>query len=91
MELLLLVDMIIINIDNIINKFYFKSMSNKYDDTSIMEGIGFIPDIWANNELDVFKNIWNITNDYEIKTKDYSRIIDHDNYKSYENNKSWNY
>ena len=73
-------------------KFYFKSMSTKdSDDTSIMEGIGFIPDIWANNELDVFKNIWNITNDYEIKTNDYSRIIDHDNYKWNENNKSWNY
>ena len=81
----------IIDISNINNKFYFKSMTNKYDNTSIMEGIGFIPNIWANNELDVFKNIWNITNDYEIKTKDYSRIIDHDNYKSYENNKSWNY
>ena len=79
-----------IDISNIDNKFYFKSKTNKYN-TSIMEGIGFIPNIWANNELDVFKNIWNITNDYEIKTKDYSRIIDHDNYKSYENNKSWNY
>ena len=79
-----------VEIINTNNKFYFQSMTNKYD-TSIMEGIGFIPDIWANNELDVFKNIWNITNDYEIKTKDYSRIIDHDNYKWYENKKSWNY
>ena len=77
----------IINTDN---KFYFQSMTNIYD-TSIMEGIGFIPDIWANNELDVFKNIWNITNDYEIKTTYYSRIIDHDNYKWYEKDTLLNY
>ena len=77
----------IINADN---KFYFKSMTNIYD-TSIMEGIGFIPDIWANNELDVFKNIWNITNDYEIKTTYYSKIIDHDNYKRYEKDTLLNY
>ena len=35
--------------------------------TSIKEGVGIVPDIWAHTEFDVFKNIWNITQDYDIK------------------------
>ena len=31
------------------------------------EGIGFYPDIWADNMDDVLKIIWNITGDYEIQ------------------------
>lgn len=31
------------------------------------EGIGVIPDIWANNLLDVFLNLWSLTGDYELK------------------------
>ena len=31
------------------------------------EGIGIIPDIWANNLLDVFLNLWSLTGDYELK------------------------
>ena len=31
------------------------------------EGIGIIPDIWADNLLDVFLNLWSLTGDYELK------------------------
>lgn len=52
-------------------KFYFGS--GDIDDAKInsdlrnIEGIGFYPDIWADNFDDVLKNIWNITGDYEIQ------------------------
>lgn len=34
------------------------------------EGIGLLPNIWIanNSEIDIMKNIWNITKDYELKT-----------------------
>jgi hypothetical protein len=52
-------------------EFYFGS--GEIDDAKInsdlrnIEGIGFYPDIWADNFDDVLKNIWNITGDYEIQ------------------------
>lgn len=65
------------------NKINLK-ISTKYDsDSSISEGIGFIPDIWALNTLDIMKNLWRITEDYELKFKFYNNIIDHDNYQKY--------
>lgn len=38
--------------------------------SEIPEGIGLLPDIWIadNNEIDIMKNIWSITKDYELKT-----------------------
>ena len=56
------------------NRIYFdnkKNVSvafNSYDFHTNNEGIGFLPDIWANNILDVFINLWNLTGDYELKT-----------------------
>ncbi len=53
-------------------------------DPSFSEGIGFIPDIWALNTLDIMKNLWRITEDYELKIKlSPTQIIDHDNYQKY--------
>ena len=48
------------------------------------EGIGLLPDIWANNILDVFINLWNLTGDYELKI-DFGAMenIDHSNYQEY--------
>ena len=55
--------------------------------SGISEGIGFLPDIWIANdsEIDIMKNIWNITKDYELKIKYGTKIIDHDNYQKYKN------
>lgn len=38
--------------------------------SEIPEGIGLFPDIWIANDsdMDIMKNIWNITKDYELKT-----------------------
>ena len=49
------------------------------------EGIGCLPNIWAQNTLDIMKNLWRITEDYELKIKYYNQIIDHDNYQKYKN------
>ena len=52
-------------------KFYFSS--GEIDDAKInsdlrnIEGIGYLPDIWAHNMNDVLKNIWNITGDTDIQ------------------------
>lgn len=55
-------------------------------DPSFLEGIGYIPDIWAQNTLDIMKNLWRITEDYELKIKlSPTQIIDHDNYQKYKN------
>ena len=53
-------------------------------DPSFSEGVGYTPYIWALNTLDIMKNLWRITEDYELKIK-YSptQIIDHDNYQKY--------
>lgn len=48
------------------NKISLK-LSIKRAKYSISEGIGFIPDIWALNTLDIMKNLWRITEDYELK------------------------
>ena len=39
-------------------------------DPSWNEGIGLLPNIWIanNSEIDIMKNIWSITKDYELKT-----------------------
>ena len=53
-------------------------------DSSFSEGIGYTPDIWALNTLDIMKNLWRITEDYELKIKlSPTQIIDHDNYQKY--------
>ena len=41
-------------------------------DSSFSEGIGHLPDIWVsgNNKIDFMKNIWRITEDYELVTSD---------------------
>ena len=50
------------------------------------EGIGCLPNIWAQNTLDIMKNLWRITEDYELKIKlSPTQIIDHDNYQKYKN------
>ena len=45
---------------------------NVLDTTFLGEGIGFIPDIWVggNNKIDIMKNLWRITEDYELVTFD---------------------
>ena len=53
-------------------------------DPSFSEGIGYTPDIWAQSTLDIMKNLWRITEDYELKIKlSPTQIIDHDNYQKY--------
>lgn len=75
---------LIINEKNKINlKLSTKYATKYYADSSISEGIGFIPDIWALNTLDIMKNLWRITEDYELKIKYGTQIIDHDNYQKY--------
>ena len=65
------------------NKINLK-LSTKRSKYSPSEGIGFIPDIWALNTLDIMKNLWRITEDYELKIKlSPTQIIDHDNYQKY--------
>lgn len=50
------------------------------------EGIGCLPNIWARNALDIMKNLWRITEDYELKFKfSPTQIIDHNNYQKYKN------
>ena len=41
-------------------------------DPTFSEGIGYIPDVWVggNNKIDFMKNIWRITEDYELVTSD---------------------
>jgi len=66
------------------NKISLKLSSKYFSDQSYSEGIGFIPDIWALNALDIMKNLWRITEDYELKIKlSPTQIIDHDNYQKY--------
>ena len=66
------------------NKISLKLSSRYFTDQSYSEGIGFIPDIWAQNTLDIMKNLWRITEDYELKIKlSPTQIIDHDNYQKY--------
>ena len=53
-------------------KFYFHSgeidfIKVQSDELQNIEGIGFLPDIWADNMNDVLKNIWNITGDTDIQ------------------------
>ena len=38
--------------------------------SEIPEGIDLLPNTWIanNNEIDIMKNIWSITKDYELKT-----------------------
>ena len=53
-------------------------------DPSFSEGVGYTPAIWALNTLDIMKNLWRITEDYELKIKlSPTQIIDHDNYQKY--------
>ena len=53
-------------------------------DPSFSEGVGYTPYIWALNTLDIMKNLWRITEDYELKIKlSPTQIIDHDNYQKY--------
>lgn len=67
------------------NKIGLKlSLVDFIPDPSFSEGIGFIPDIWALNALDIMKNLWRITEDYELKIKlSPTQIMDHDNYQKY--------
>ena len=46
------------------------STQNFIPDPSFREGIGLLPNIWIanNSEIDIMKNIWSITKDYELKT-----------------------
>ena len=44
-------------------------------DSTFSEGIGYLPDIWVgglggNDIIDFMKNIWRITEDYELVTSD---------------------
>lgn len=65
-------------------KLSTKCFNKYYANYSISEGIGFIPDIWALNTLDIMKNLWRITEDYELKIKlSPTQIIDHNNYQKY--------
>ena len=53
------------------NKFYFTSgeidVAKNNNDLRNIEGVGFLPDIWADNKEDVFKNVVSITGDTELK------------------------
>ncbi len=77
----------VINEKNKINlKLSSRNSTKYYADSSILEGIGYTPDIWALNTLDIMKNLWRITEDYELKIKlSPTQIIDHDNYQKYNN------
>lgn len=52
-------------------KFYFNSgeidVAKNNNDLRNIEGIGFLPDIWADNKEDIFKNVVSITGDTELK------------------------
>ncbi len=48
------------------------------------EGIGILPDIWANNTYDIFKNLWQITKDYDLSFKDFGKSFNFANRKEYE-------
>ena len=52
-------------------KFYFTSgeidVAKNNSDLQNIEGIGYLPDIWADNREDVIKNIISITGDNELK------------------------
>ena len=76
------------------SKGHHLSIERKFDFTSgdidcgtdckELEGIGFLPDIWANNILDVFINLWNLTGDYELKI-DLGQLgnVEYSNYSKY--------
>lgn len=53
-------------------------------DLRSIEGVGYLPDIWANNILDVFINLWSLTGDYELKI-DLGALgdVDYSNYSKY--------
>ena len=67
------------------NKITLKLSTGDFiPDPSFLEGVGYIPNIWAQNTLDIMKNLWRITEDYELKIKlSPTQIIDHDNYQKY--------
>lgn len=77
-------------------KFYFDSGeiddAKTHSDLRNIEGIGYLPDIWANNILDVFINLWNLTGDYELKI-DFGAMgnIDYSNYKEYYSKYSYSF
>ena len=52
-------------------KFYFNSgeidVAKNNNDLRNIEGIGYLPDIWADNKEDIFKNVVSITGDTELK------------------------
>lgn len=74
----------VINEKNKIGLKLSTKFNKYYANYSISEGIGFIPDIWALNTLDIMKNLWRITEDYELKLKlSPTQIIDHNNYQKY--------
>ena len=50
-----------------VNESNYSISLNDKDNKTNNEGIGWLPDIWADNIDDVLKNIWNITGDYEIQ------------------------
>ena len=57
---------------------------NGYDFYTNNEGIGYLPDIWANNILDVFINLWTLTGDYELKIDLGARgNVEYSNYSKY--------
>lgn len=65
----------VVNIKNEDNRVYltlstYINSTGKYISDPSLEGIGYLPDIWIANdsEIDIMKNIWNITKDYELKT-----------------------
>ena len=66
-------------------KIFLKVGTFLYEkDSTFSEGVGYTPDIWALNTLDIMKNLWRITEDYELKIKlSPTQIIDHDNYQKY--------
>lgn len=52
-------------------KFYFNSgeidVAKNNNDLRNIEGIGYLPDIWADNKEDILKNVVSITGDTELK------------------------
>lgn len=53
------------------NKISLKLSTEDFiPDSTFLEGVGYIPDIWAQNTLDIMKNLWRITEDYGLITND---------------------
>lgn len=54
-------------------------------DPTFSEGIGYIPDIWVggnNKKIDFMKNLWRITEDYELVTSDLDVKIERNKIKN---------